>query len=320
MPVEVTAQTVREAELLLQAGQLAEARRVLEKVLLADPTDAHAKALLIEHNLAPAWKLKEWQEQDRYHYFVDESIREYHGDAAARKLAEKNDSRFLSGHGIVQVDAGRWAEAQRYERKTWLEQNLAASDDRNEFHKAQFDGYKSIAGRRFENVIELGCGPFTNLRLVLPLIQAHGVVDLLDPLIDGYLTHPHCTYANRKLLGRDVRTYASPIETFAPDAQYDLVVMINVLEHCYDIPQIFRNISGMLRTGGTFVFADVTTTPEALRATKTYDAGHPIRMLDEYLTGVLSAGFTTLFHNQFRDVSHLQHRDICHYFVGTKKA
>ena len=67
----------------------------------------------------------------------------------------------------MKVDATRWQEAQRFERKTWMEQNLGAVDDRNEFHKQEFGGYQAIAGRTFENVIELGCGLlFTNLRLI----------------------------------------------------------------------------------------------------------------------------------------------------------
>ncbi len=309
-----------QAETRLAAAQTGEARRLLEQILLADPHHARAKALLVEHKLAPSWKLREWQEQDQYHYFVDDSIREYHGPAAAQKLAEKNDSRFLTTDGILQVDSSRWQEAQRYERKTWMEQNLGALDDRNEFHKQQFGNYSTIARRQFDNVIELGCGPFTNLRLILPLVKVTGQIDLLDPLIDSYLTHPHCTYPKHQLVSQSVRTLASPIECFTPAVKYDMVVMVNVLEHCFDIPRIFANIRALLKPEGVFVFADVTTTLEALRATKTYDAGHPIRMIDSYLTSTLAQHYESLFHNSFRDVTHLQHRDICHYFIGRIKA
>ena len=312
--VELTAQ----ARQLLDSGKTAHGRRLLEQVLLVDPDFAPARQLLIKHNLAPAWKLREWQEQDQYLYFVDDNIHEYHGPAAAQRLAEKNDARFLTVGGILQVDDARWQEAQRYEKKTWMEQNLDASDDRNEFHKQQFDNYAAIAGRAFPRIIELGCGPFTNLRLILPLINNVQHVDLLDPLIQSYLTHPHCTYRDRKLAGVPIQPIVSPIEGHTATQPYDMVVMVNVLEHCYDIPRIFANVLNWLKPSGIFVFADVATTAEALRATKTYDAGHPIRIVDDYLLATLHHHFAPLHHNTFRDVTHLQHRDICHYYIGRK--
>src|SRR5262249_52947134 len=121
-PAENLAELIAQAQKQLDAGQTAEGRRLLERVLLADPQHAAARELLLKHNLAPSWKRQEWQQQDQYLYFVDDNIREYHGAAAAQRLAEKNDSRFLTPQGILQVDRERWTEAQRYEKKTWMEQ------------------------------------------------------------------------------------------------------------------------------------------------------------------------------------------------------
>jgi hypothetical protein len=131
--------------------------------------------------------------------FVDEQLRYTTGEEAARALAERSDAPFFTeGEGVLRVPKTRWQEAQRYERDTWLVANAAAADDRNHDHEAGFGGYAALAGLRFTDVIELGCGPFTNLRV----IARHCTIDqcsLLDPLIEDYLHHPHCTYDRRFL-------------------------------------------------------------------------------------------------------------------------
>src|SRR5206468_351317 len=107
--------------------------------------------------------------------------------------------------GVVRVPKQRWQQAQRYERETWMVANTAASDDRNSAHYGGFRGYEALRGRTFLRAIELGCGPFTNLRLIgrtCTIAQC----SLLDPLIKDYLNHPHCTY-NRQML----RTSETPL-------------------------------------------------------------------------------------------------------------
>ena len=250
--------------------------------------------------------------------FVDSEIHVLEGAAAAERLRERNDLHYLTKQGIVQVDRARWQEAQRYERKTWMTNLVDAEDDRNHDHKSNFGGYGSISGRSFPRVIELGCGPFTNLRLVLPHIQA-GHITLLDPLIQDYLQHPHCTYRDGRLLGVPVETVASPIEEFHPAEQYDLVVMANVLEHCFDVPAIFRRILQCLKPGGVLLFGDNVFRPEQLGqlVANQFDAGHPIRVTEPLITDFLRDGFTELYQQRFYGHYDQPHRiDI--YFVGVR--
>jgi len=102
---------VAQAWILLDAGQTAEGRRLLERVLLADSQHAGARQMLLEWKLAPAWKLEEWRQQDQYMYFVDDNIREYHGPAAAKRLGGKRMMRGSSPRAaILQVDQTRWQE------------------------------------------------------------------------------------------------------------------------------------------------------------------------------------------------------------------
>ena len=63
---------------------------------------------------------------------------------------------------ITEVDVVRWEEAQRYEHRVWMgESGLNAREDRNKAHERAFSNYAVIRGERFENAIEIGCGPFT---------------------------------------------------------------------------------------------------------------------------------------------------------------
>ena len=251
--------------------------------------------------------------------FVDSDIRVLEGPAAAERLRERNDLKYLTPQGIVQVDRARWQEAQHYERKTWMTNLANADDDRNHDHKDNFSGYQAIAGRTFRRVIELGCGPFTNLRLVLPHIQAEHVT-LLDPLIKDYLNHPHCTYRTGKLLGVPVETVSSSIEEFNPSEPYDLLVMANVLEHCFDVPAIFRRILQCLKPGGVLVFGDNVFRQEQLGAllANVFDAGHPIRVTEPLITSFLQEGFSELYHQRFYGHYDQPHR-IDLYFIGMKK-
>jgi predicted O-methyltransferase YrrM/ubiquinone/menaquinone biosynthesis C-methylase UbiE len=316
-PTPLASIILAQAENCFRQGNMEKGRLLIEELLLNFPDCVAAKKLLIEFKLVPDWKLREWDLKQDFHMFVDENVQVYEGDEARKRLRFKNDAPYQSENGIINVPLTRWEEAQRYERKTWMEQNLNAVDDRNLFHTANFENFQALNGLKFENVIELGCGPFTNLRVILPLVQGEGQVDLLDPLVRDYILHPNCAYRSGEIAGRPVRLFASPIEQFLPDKQYDLVVMINVLEHCYDIPLIFKKVSAMLKPGGIFVFSDSAVDEHSVRSQQVYDAGHPIRMTNAYLRTVLQQQYQPAFWKSFRETSSLSHRDISHYFIGT---
>jgi SAM-dependent methyltransferase len=246
--------------------------------------------------------------------FVDSEVRVFEGEEARQRLAETNDGRFLEGaRGVVRVDRERWTEAQRYERRTWMENERLAADDHNREYLLPFRGYEALRDATFERGIELGCGPFTNLRLILERTRVREI-HLLDPLIPDYLHHPFCRYrgarlggigavlpgamsrlrsAPRGLLaemwnlvrigglrGRPVELHPTAIEDLRPGRAFDLVVMINVLEHCRDADEVFSKILEILAPGGVLVFRDRLWDPgELTRTIRTlYDAGHPLRV------------------------------------------
>jgi SAM-dependent methyltransferase len=259
-------------------------------------------------------------------FYVDAEQRVLQGEEAAAALRANSDARYLTGDGVAQVPIERWQEAQRYEERGWRVAWAGADDDRNHDHQDLFDGYRALRALRFAHAIELGCGAFTNLRI----IAAHASVarcSLLDPLIESYLTLPNCRYTRAALavdrypvlararrgaagaLGRLLARAAPgalsrplPVHELLPvpierldtaGRRYDLVVMINVLEHCFDARRVLGVIGEILAPGGALVYADRSFHPAALGGlvANLYDAGHPLRVAGPVIDEFLDAGF-----------------------------
>jgi SAM-dependent methyltransferase len=291
------------------------------------------------------------------HIFISEDLTICEGEEAAALLEAQSIREaqvFDPRRGILRVDRARWQEAQRYERRTWLEQGRRARTDRNEHHRERFANYAPLRGRAFERGIELGCGPFTNMRLILEHCDIKEVV-LLDPLIQDYLAHPFCQYQSGHmsgvlncvpalrelrhpirflrntrnayhvggLRGRPVILEASMIETYETDLRFDLVVMINVLQHCQDAEAVLHKVLEIILPRGIFVFGDAVYDAEEIQrlAPVLYDAGHPLKIVDAVADDFLAHNFEPLMQanylveHDFRGV-HLRHYD--RYFVGQR--
>lgn len=244
----------------------------------------------------------------------------YFGSEAAELFKDSNDLKYLTKDGVIKVDRERWETAQQYERNTWMTDLINADDDRNFEHLERFNDYRALSGQKFENALELGCGPFTNLRLILQHVPLPKKITLLDPLIDQYQLHPHCTYKDDRLNGIPVSTVSSTIEDFVASEKYDLVVLINVLEHCFDIPRVFSVILSSLKPSGIFVFAEDMFSSEAAScvAANQFDCGHPIRLTKNFVESFLSEHFSSLFKNYLYGLYNQRHR-IDLYFIGKRK-
>lgn len=296
-------------------------------------------------------------QDDKRTVFIGADRKPHFGEEAQRLLEAESDARFVEpGAGVLQVSADRWHQAQTYERGTWMEDAAHAVDDRNDEHAAGFDGYATLEGRDFDHAIELGCGPFTNLRLIARTCHVRRAT-LLDPLLSSYRQHRHCTYADgwlrvrerplsrrwgagfpgrvaRKLLRPLVptlftericlaETLALPIETMPDRPPYDLVVLINVLEHCYDARAIFSKVRQLTRPGSVFVFHDKLYDAKRVadRAASRFDAGHPLRIDEAVLRRDLLSAFRPLHESTGEHVEDYHGVDLTErllYFIGER--
>jgi SAM-dependent methyltransferase len=300
--------------------------------------------------------------------FIDEKHNIYTGQEAAERLKGTIDKEFLKpGQGIPQVSEERWLLAQKYEKEYWTNKSKDSLQDRNTGHRAQFNGYETLCGMKFDNAIEIGCGPFTNLRIIAntPGVAIR-VVTLEDPLIETYLKHVHSGYDSnylyldykvyrnfflkviRKLTfflpnNWNIRTtrwlsrkfskkikitklLSRPAEelTFSRE-KYDLIVMINVIEHCQDIYKIFNNILKLASSEAVFVFSDkyyYHNEVEQRVSEQVFEAGHPLLIDRHLIDGFLHSNFNTLYEKIARDSYTVSNFDFSYdsvYFMGRIK-
>jgi len=237
--------------------------------------------------------------------FIASPVSVLTGDAARVALETTNDAAYLTpGKGVLSVPLERWQQAQQYERDTWLTYGLSATEDRNAEHAALFDHYQALP-EKLGAVIELGCGPFTNVREILSRDHTtkSKVITLVDPLAKTYQEqHPNCAYKDGKLHGLIAMLEPKAIEDYATDITFDTLIMVNVLSHCRDAARVFERIHYLLRKGGYLVFGEPARDidPEQL-----YDVGHPLSytqaVIDEFLSD---------FKEKYRNGN---------YFIGVKK-
>lgn len=217
------------------------------------------------------------------------------GEQAKHHLSIMNDREFLSADsGVIAVTRERWNLAQDAEANGWMTIWRDAVEDRNAHHYALFD-YLSIFGQHtFRKALEIGCGPFTNLRIFLMSLRIE-TIELLDPLIKTYLDHPHCSYRDNSLLLSDgtrkpiAALHPLPVEDLQGTASFDLVILINVIEHCIDVRKVFANVWDILEPGGVFIFHDkyFEHAKVASEVESIYDTAHPLkidqRVIDDFL-------------------------------------
>jgi SAM-dependent methyltransferase len=206
---------------------------------------------------------------------------------------------------VLKVSRDRWLAAQQWELSVWsdwrrgrgwrrivwplarpllqrLGSDRGAGDDWNQWWAEQFDRYESLPIELGE-YIELGCGPYTNTRLILRGRRASRVV-CSDPLADHYLSFSGRWLSEAAASGR-IEVDSHPIEGLPfPAHSFDVVVLINVLDHVQDAERSLVVATELVRPGGYFVLGQ-----DFVDSGSPDDLGHPIKLsetdVDPYLEG-----------------------------------
>jgi SAM-dependent methyltransferase len=280
----------------------------------------------------------------------------YTGQEARKLLESRRSSHSGDNSTSVSVGRSRWQEAQRYELQAWMQHAKWAISDRNEAHRDCFEGYAALRNRVFQRAIELGCGPFTNMRFIMEECRINDLC-LLDPLAHQYMRHPYCRYHRSRLgglfndvlgalpgymlrpgaawrkkrndirigglWGRPVTMVATAIEEMETARPFDLVVMINVLEHCRDAKAVLAKIDESLDANGIFVYHDKMyngNLAAELHHT-VFDAGHPLRVEQSMIEDFLSEHFDTIFrseHTESQEFEGIALPGTSLYYIGAK--
>jgi SAM-dependent methyltransferase len=221
----------------------------------------------------------------------------------------------IAKHNIKKVTEKRWKEALEAE-KLFATQSIPADNYMNQWWYEQFDNYSLLAGRTFEHVLEVGCGPHTNIRFILPIIQYRHLY-LNDPLIQYYFSisrHNPASKSCMKWVNRLLRINqptcqsevlftsgdhqvdlcASKLEELPyRDSLMDLIICINVLDHVQDYDQCMREIYRVLRLGGVLVLGqDLTNEEDYSNCPESFtDPAHPIKLDHHVLEETLNPSY-----------------------------
>ena len=234
---------------------------------------------------------------------------------------------YTSEAGIVRIDLQRWKMAQSGEATVW--DGTDAVDDRNEQHAVWFDQFKAVKGILLGRILEIGAGPFTQTENMLKKIQRYGgmhavhSITLADPLLSFFRTHvPKCPYKDGTLFGFPTHFISSVGEDLQLSAEYDTVIMINVLEHCHDALRVLENLHAAVRPRGVLVLSERWYDTKWARYEKEgkpfWDILHPINIKRSVIEYLLSR-YEPLYRRDFSyEGNYLTDEGV--YFIGSKKS
>ncbi|HEY0549940.1 MAG TPA: class I SAM-dependent methyltransferase [Verrucomicrobiae bacterium] len=217
-----------------------------------------------------------------------------------------------------QVSPERWEAAQQWEEQHWIGAQRARArfgknyiwrllsafgfvakyrgDDWNSWWKKQFDEYRFLPPK-VKNALEVGCGPYTNLRLTLETCRPDHVC-LSDPLIRTYvkfkLTFVAEMYRKALCVLDD-----HPLEELPfADNYFDLTIMINVLDHVRDAPLCMEKLIRVTKPGGIVILGQDLSNDEDLEALVRDGGavGHPIKLDYDWFQPYLEKNFEPIIH------------------------
>lgn len=218
----------------------------------------------------------------------------------------------------IRVSKRRWNEAQKWEENCWIETERARSrfgkaylwrflaqvglvprsqgNDWNDWWKSKFQNYDFLPAS-VDNAIELGCGPYSNMRLVGERCKANHVF-LSDPLVRTYINFKNGFVSQMYRTGF-VTIDDHPIEE-CPFAQgyFDLTVIINVLDHVQDAQLCVENAISITKPGGFLILGQDLSNEDDIKLITNSEGeiGHPIRVDHAWLDELITERFDPIIH------------------------
>ncbi len=214
---------------------------------------------------------------------------------------------------LDKVSHERWKDAQIWEEAHWvLTQQKRAEfgknwiwsllhrlglvekyrgDDWNHWWKQQFSDYNFLP-EKVDNALEVGCGPYTNIRHIVPLCKPEHIF-LSDPLIKTYIKFKLAYVADAYRKGFCIIDDHPLEEIPYKDNYFDVVVMINVLDHVRDASQCMQNLIRIIKPGGWLILGQDLTNEEDLNILSQDPGltGHPIKLSHEWFIPHLEKNF-----------------------------
>lgn len=208
-----------------------------------------------------------------------------------------------------------WDGSQRWELDIW--QKSVAPGDRWQQHKAWLNHYAPLFKVPLGDVLEIGSGPYTQTMYMIDAVGRDTLrsLTLVDPLIEEYLlTVNHVRYRNfTEYPVHLVRAGAEDADHVLRDEAFDVVVMINVVEHCRNAWRVLQTLWNKLKPGGVLVFSEYVYDHRGFFV----EAGHEIKLRKGTIRMLLQH-FDPMFVRWFDHEGDYPDRAGI-YFVGRKK-
>ncbi|CAF1099229.1 unnamed protein product [Rotaria sordida] len=237
--------------------------------------------------------------------------------------ATSDDCFYHPEYGIGEISHDRWMHAISSEKSAWS--GTKRSDDRSSDHLAGFNYYKELPNN-LGDVLEVGCGPFTQTRPILNLKNRQfdiKSITLWEPSAIYYVQYvKNCVYKNGKINGFPNLTtivVSAGAEQLRFMNSYDTIIMINVLEHVQNSYEILQNIYNALRPNGILVLGErwwdhYNWHISSITADRVL---HPIRI--KYRVWQYFTSFFKPLYDARNHRSYLKYRGNGSYYIGRKK-
>ena len=233
----------------------------------------------------------------------------------------------------AKVSPERWQQAQEWEEQFWRKTEKARTrfgkgtlwsllaklhvvspyqgDDWNAWWKEKFDGYGFLP-REVQNAVELGCGPYSNMRLILDSCKPRHLF-LSDPLVKTYVTFKNGFVAQMYRSGFVCIDDHAIEQCPYADNYFDLTVMLNVLDHVQDAERCVERAMAITKKGGFLVIGQDLSNDADINAMKGTEGevGHPIKIDHSLLEQLLGSQFDPVIH---RILDRAQGRAPAHHY------